>query len=51
MKPFKSIAHRKKLAQLVKDGKVSQDEYNKMYLATHKQAKPLADRLKPKKKN
>lgn len=51
MKPFRSEAQKSKLLQMVKDGKLSQDAYNKMYLATLKTMQPLQARIHPKKKD
>lgn len=44
-KTFKSAAHQAKLAQLVKDGKIKQADYNQMHYATASRAKPLPKRI------
>jgi len=44
---FHSEAHKKKIADLVKAGKVSQSEYDRMAKATGN--KKLPDRIHPKK--
>lgn len=49
MTSFKSLAHKQKMAQLVKDGKMTQEAYNKMYLASIKNITKLPERAKPKK--
>ena len=43
---FRSEAHKKKLQELLKDGKVTQKDYERMEKATGK--RKLPERLKPK---
>lgn len=47
--PFRSEAQRRKFAQMVKDGKISQDEFNKWTLETIRRGGKLPERLGPKK--
>ena len=44
--PFKSEAQRRKFGELVKDGKISQNEFDKWNKETG--SKKLPDRIKPK---
>lgn len=48
--PFRSEAQRRKFAQMVKEGKISQDEFNKWTLETLRQGNKLPDRLHAPKK-
>ena len=45
MKTFKSQAHQAKLAQLVKDGKIKQEDFTKMLMNTSLRSRALPKRI------